>query len=423
LVDAREETYFWILAAFSALVWLVVALTCFGIFYVAMIAGFLWLGHGLLVARLRAEGVELTPNQAPEIHAALREVCLALGYREVPRLFVLQEGGALNAFTTRHLSRSFIVIYSEMLQACGGDSPELRFILGHEIGHLHRRHIAKDLLVLPGRILPLIGNAYSRACERTCDNYGSAASGDREKAVRAMMMLAAGPAHGRTLSPGLFAAQYEGDRGFFVSWYELTSSYPTLSHRVANLLAAAAGRPAPRSARNPLAYLFALFTLSGPGGGFTSFLLTVAIVAMLMAVAIPSIEKAESRAEAAAARAAEQAEEDRRAAEVLATGTTTESFAGEWTGRSNAAGENLHWTTTRSPDGSLVTHFTQETSQGAPKKWSQRGQWRIVGDLYHEILDGERDAAYFFEIRTPDEIRFRPDANDLESGFTEQRAK
>jgi len=102
-----------------------------------------------------------------------------------------------------------------------------------KIGHIRRNHVLKHLLLFPGLLLPLIGNAYRRACEKTSDRYGAYAAGNGEGAVRAMLLLAAGPGNHRTVSPEAFADQHQSERGFFVSLHELFSMYPTLSQPVA----------------------------------------------------------------------------------------------------------------------------------------------------------------------------------------------
>lgn len=414
LVDPREEKYYVILLVISILAWALVAITCIGLPYVLLIGFFLWMANGLLVARLRSEGVEITAEQEPTLHRALLEVCGRLNLTTIPRLYVVQVGGALNAFTTRHSSRNFIVLYSDMLEACGSDSPEVRFVLGHEIGHIQRNHVLKYLFLLPGRILPLIGDAYSRACERTCDRYGAAGAVDVDGAVRAMMMLSAGKHYGQTMSAEKFAAQHFAERGFFVSWHELTSAYPTLSQRVANLLTLKTGAPITRPSRHPLAYVFGLFTLSGPGGGFSSLIFTIAIFFIIMAVAIPSLEKASQRNHPADTEQADHSEADAQAnAEILQKGVADPQLVGTWSGKES---DNFTWTTTREADGTFKTKF-DEKDGNETNSWTQSGNWRVLEGIYYEITsDGENreypireiaaDRIIFGEPNTTDGVSF-----------------
>jgi len=417
LVDSREETYFVILQVISILVWLVVVLTCFALPYVLMIGLFLWMANGLLVARLRSEGVEVTPEQEPALHQALVEVCGKLGLTTIPRLYIVQSGGVLNAFTTRHSSRQFIVLYSDMLEACGSDSAEIRFVLGHEIGHIQRNHVMKNLFVLPGRILPLIGDAYSRACERTCDRYGAAGTTDGNGAVRAMMMLSAGPEYGKTLRAEKFAAQHASERGFFISWHELTSSYPTLSQRVDNLLALQAGTAPLRQKRHPLAYVFALFTLSGPGGGFSSLLLTIFTIAIFAALLLPTFEHTLPLATPKAAPGDPiELSEPVVPPDVLERGVADKRLVGAWT----ASEDDLTWETTRKDDGTFQTAFTEGTGPDADK-WQQTGQWRVLDGTYYEISAADERTGYPILSTTQDVVVFGDSAGGPHNSFTETR--
>ncbi len=415
LVDPREQPYFVTLLVISILIWLLLAATCVALFYLPFIALFLWMANGLLVARLRSEGVEVTPEQEPALYQALVEVCGKLGLTTIPRLYIIQSGGALNAFTTRHSSRQFIVLYSDMLQACGSDTAEIRFVLGHEIGHIQQNHVLKHIFLLPGRIMPLIGDAYSRACERTCDRYGAAGTTDTDGAVRAMMMLSAGPEYGKTLRPEKFAAQHATERGFFVSWHELTSAYPTLSQRVANLLAIKSGVPPIRQPRNPFAYVFALFTLSGPGGGFSSLLLTVFFIAFFAALFVPAIEKAKSRAQAEQTEATEYAEPE-VPANILEQGKVDPQLVGTWT----SSQDSLAWTTTRHEDGKFETDFVEGTGPEA-EKWRHSGQWRVLDGVYYEISTDDEKKAYPVNSITQDVVVFGDPESGPHNTFTETR--
>jgi Zn-dependent protease with chaperone function/Tfp pilus assembly major pilin PilA len=291
----KEKSYFiWVLLI-SIVVWLLIAVSIVGIFYAAFFAFFMWLGSGLLIAYLRSEAVRVDETQLPQLHASFREVCARLGVENPPALYVLQAGGMLNAFATRFVGRDFVVVYSDFLEALGADSPEMRFILGHELGHIKSRHVAKQIFLGPGLFFPLIGPAYRRAWESSCDRHGAFAAQDVDGSVRAMMTLSGGRENGRTLNAETFSSQYTGDRGFFVSLHELTSSYPTLSRRVADLLALKSGdAPARTAERHPLAYLVALGMPGGNmggGGGASSVLVIVVIIGLLAAMAIPAFQK------------------------------------------------------------------------------------------------------------------------------------
>ena len=291
----KEKTYSTIVLVFSILVWLVLAISLVGAFYAGLFALIGWLGHGLLGAHLRAESVRVNERQLPRLHETFVRVCEKLAVSPIPRLYVLQSGGALNAFAAKFSGRNFVVVNSDLLEAFGPDSAEMEFILGHELGHLKSNHIFKRVLMAPGILLPLIGPAYLRACECSCDRYGVFAASDLQGTTRALLALGGGKTHGRLLDADAFADQHTEERGFFVSWHELSSAYPTLSQRVSRMLALNNPRFDTKPKRHPLAYALALFT---PGGrsssGGANVLVFVAIIAVLAAMAIPAFAKAKT---------------------------------------------------------------------------------------------------------------------------------
>jgi Zn-dependent protease with chaperone function len=290
---AKENSYFPWIVLISVCAWLAIAVTIVGLFYAAMFAFFYWLGNGLLTAHLRSESVKVSDKQLADLHTSFLEVCARLNVKVPPALYVVQAGGMLNAFATRFSGRDFVVVYSDLLEALGPSSAEMKFILGHEIGHIQSRHLLKNFLLAPGLFFPLIGNAYRRAWETSCDRFGAYAAQDIEGSVRAMLILTGGREHGRTLSAEAFAGQHESERGFFVSLHELTSTYPTLSRRVTDLLALKTGRAARRPNRSPLAYFFGLFLPGGNfgGAGPSGALLVVVFIGLMAAMAIPAFQK------------------------------------------------------------------------------------------------------------------------------------
>ena len=83
---------------------------------------------------LRSEAVEVTESQLPELYKSFKEVCDRLKLH-APRLYVMESGGLLNAFTMRP-GRNFVVVYSDLVETFGANSDEVRFVIGHEIGRV-----------------------------------------------------------------------------------------------------------------------------------------------------------------------------------------------------------------------------------------------------------------------------------------------
>jgi Zn-dependent protease with chaperone function len=293
----RERTLFRVALICSCVVWLICTITIFPIFGILCGGFFVWFVHGLLIARIKSEGVKLDSNQTPALSQVFGEVCARLNLQQVPDLYLMQHGGALNAFATRFCARDFVVIYSDILEAYGANSGEIRFLLGHEIGHVRSKHILKNLVLLPGLFLPLIGSAYNRACESSCDRHGAFASQDEAASVRAMMILSGGKEVGRNLLAEAFSNQHHASRGFFVSLHELLSSYPTLSKRVSDLLDLQKRQKTPRPSRNPLAYLLGLFLPGARFGALGMLICFYIFFVTLSTFALPALNKVRQEAE------------------------------------------------------------------------------------------------------------------------------
>jgi Zn-dependent protease with chaperone function len=253
--------------------WALLALSIFGLVYVSLIGVLLFFVHLGFVTHLRGSAVRLGPGQFPELYARVLELARASGLRDEPEAYLLEAGGSLNALATKFFRGRMIVLFTDLLEACGEDTAARDMVIGHEIGHLRAGHLDHRLLTAPGRLVPFLGAAYSRACERTCDRWGSALCGDAAGAVRGLAILAAGGVYGRRLNLAAFAAQRSDlDTGWMTlgSWL---SSYPPLSERI-ELLAPALGSDLPVNLRGPqraaaiLALLVVVPTLVMAGLGF-----------------------------------------------------------------------------------------------------------------------------------------------------------
>ncbi len=106
-------------------------------------------------------------------------------------------------------------------------------MLAHELTHVKRRHPLWSWVLAGGQLVPLLGPAYSRACEYTCDATAAPAASGR-RAGRPLV-LAAGKRLHRLVDPVAFADQVRTEAGFWVRLTELLSSHPTLPRRVAAL--------------------------------------------------------------------------------------------------------------------------------------------------------------------------------------------
>jgi len=304
LVYPNEPTLFAIGLVISIGFWLLLLVGTLGIalLYALMFFVFYLFAQSGLIAYIKGNAVRITPQQYPDLHHRLSACCQRLGLAAVPDTFLLHADGAFNAFATRFLGRNFLVLYSDVVDALEGRPGALNFYLGHELGHVHRGHLAWRPVLLPASFLPLLGPAYQRACESTCDNYGAACCDDLEDAIRGLSALAAGGRRWQDLNLPEYLQQTHETAGFWMSFHELVSDYPWLVKRVARVAVRGDGRAPEIPGRHPLAYLFALFVpRTMAGAGAASMLMMVAIIGIIAAIAIPSLLRARVSANEATA--------------------------------------------------------------------------------------------------------------------------
>ena len=136
----------------------------------------LWVARAMLYAKLRATAVQMSPTQFPEGYRMVVEAARQFGLRRVPDAYVTMGNGQINAFAAGHGYRRFVVVHSDLFEIGGRarDPEALRFVIGHEVGHLAAGHISmlRLLFVTLGLNVPLLGKALVRAQEYTADNHG-----------------------------------------------------------------------------------------------------------------------------------------------------------------------------------------------------------------------------------------------------------
>lgn len=304
LVYKNEKTLFAIMLALSCVVWLLVILLTLGGALVWALPIFVMycFAQSALISYIKGTAVQITETQFPDLHRRIDACCDKLGHSARPHAFLMQMGGVLNAFATRFLGRDFLVLYSDVVDALEEKPDALNFYIGHEIGHIKRKHLLWSTVLLPASLLPLIGAAYSRAREYTCDRHGLAACDSAESAQAGIAALAAGGKRGAAMCMKSYSEQSRYSDSFWMSFHELQADYPWLVKRMGAVRALAQGREVTHPRRHPMAVVLSLFVprVGGAGGAALAMLsFLVASVAILAALAIPAYQQYKVRAEAA----------------------------------------------------------------------------------------------------------------------------
>ena len=203
------------------------------VFYFVFIVLFIIFQKMFLIAHLKGNGIEISEEQFPEIYSRYQEMGQQLAIRKLPKLFLIQQGGLLNAFAVRFSGKNYIAIYSEVFSLMDSDMDSLIFILGHELGHVKRAHMSKRFWTFPSSIIPFLTPAYSRSCELTCDNIGFLFS--KEKAVNGLVLLAAGKELYQKVDIQKYIENAIRNYTAVVKFIGLFNSHPYLPKRLLNL--------------------------------------------------------------------------------------------------------------------------------------------------------------------------------------------
>ncbi len=202
-----------------------------------------------------------------------------LNFDTVPATYRVNGNGVFNAFATKYLRRHYIILNSSIVDALQDNPDAISFYIGHELGHIKCKHLLWQMILTPGLMLPLLGVAYSRAREYTCDLHGAACCNNSASAVQALAVLSVGSRRWKDINLGSYVAQAHDTGGFWMSFHELVASYPWLIKRLMQVSDFSGKRPA----RNPLAYLLAAFV---PRISFTTlifvYLLSIFYVPQLL---------------------------------------------------------------------------------------------------------------------------------------------
>jgi Zn-dependent protease with chaperone function len=165
-----------------------------------------------------AGAVRVSERQFPHIYELVRDGAYILDLPEVPEVFVLQNP-LVNAMALGR-DKPFIVITTGMVNLY--DPEELRWVVGHELGHILSGHaVYRTMLVI---LLGLAARAawtpiglglqaiiwgleeWFRKSELSCDRAGLLAGQDLDAARRGLMKLAGG-AYLSELNPDAFREQ------------------------------------------------------------------------------------------------------------------------------------------------------------------------------------------------------------------------
>src|SRR5687768_7888696 len=154
-----------------------------------------WLRNELL-----GKMIKVGPKQFPSIHKLAQE-CAATLDVPVPQIYIANHP-MVNAYTFGTDEESFIVIHSQLVDHF--TTEELRFVIGHETGHVQNKHVVfSTILLLMTQAIGIFVKwivmpaevalrAWYRRAEITCDRAGLLCCKDVDVASRTFLKMACG---------------------------------------------------------------------------------------------------------------------------------------------------------------------------------------------------------------------------------------
>jgi len=230
-----ERPFFILNALVAAGLWLALAASLSSLPYMGVVTAFLFLMHLGLVAQVRGSAVRLGPDQFPELYARVEELARRMRMKVMPEIYLMQQDGALNAFATKCLRSHIVVLFADLLEACGNNDAARDMIIAHELGHIRAGHLWGQWFLLPTQFIPFLGSALSRAREYTCDRYGRAGAGDQDGALLGLTILAAGGKYAPLVSRTALVRQQSNLRSGWMVVGEWLASHPPLAKRLTAL--------------------------------------------------------------------------------------------------------------------------------------------------------------------------------------------
>jgi Zn-dependent protease with chaperone function len=184
---------------------------------------------------VRGTAVQLSPTQYSALYRTADDFAHRLGLRRRPQIFLANGNGTLNAFAAQATGHDYVVLANELFTNLYENNRDgLRFILGHELGHIRLHHVSLwyQIAVAYSERIPLLGPTLSRLREYSCDRQGAHLA---PLGATGLVLLASGRHTEHVVDVDELVRQGRELRGFWVGLAQLPRSHPFTVRRLERL--------------------------------------------------------------------------------------------------------------------------------------------------------------------------------------------
>lgn len=188
-------------------------------------------------AQYRTMALRITEKNFPEVYALIEEYAHRLGIK-VPKAYVVQQNGVLNAFSAYIPRRQWICIHSELFEVAyreHKDKDALAFIIAHEMAHIYYKHATFGyyISIMFSQMIPILGTTASRAREYSCDRLAQRLTGT--DGLDAMLVLVVDRHLYKLVDKEDYIEDMRSQRGFFQWVFNLLTDHPIMCKRIVAL--------------------------------------------------------------------------------------------------------------------------------------------------------------------------------------------
>lgn len=186
-------------------------------------------------AKVRSMSLRITEHNFPEVYELIEEYARSLEMKRVPKAYVMQSRGILNAFSSFLFRKQYIEINAEIFEVAYRefhDMDVLGFVIAHEMAHIYYGHatLHYQMLILFSNRIPIIGAIASRAREYSADRLAQRVSGT--DGVEAMFMLMVDRHLYKMIDREDYMQEAAQQKGFFLWLVNLLADHPVLCKRI-----------------------------------------------------------------------------------------------------------------------------------------------------------------------------------------------